>query len=178
MKVILNKDFPSLGEEGDVVEVKSGYARNYLIPRAIAVYDSKVARAYFKSREALIEKHKEEKRLKTMDLKNRLSDYEVKFTMTVGDNGHIFGSITPVMIQEYLSRDDINIERKKIEVNSKEIKTPGIYSFVVILYGGERQQVKLVLEAEKKENTEVVEKKSRPRKKVSETISKEEETQA
>ena len=151
MKVILNVDYAGLGEEGDSVTVKDGYARNYLIPKRIAMLDTPQARAYFASRMKAIEQRKEEKRQKSRDVKSKLADMEVKFVMPASDTGKIFGSVTSNMICEYLAKEGIEIERKKIEVNSKDIKSAGSYSFVVSLYGGDTQTVKLVVEAEKKE---------------------------
>lgn len=151
MKVILNVDYVGLGEEGDRIDVKDGYARNYLIPKRIAMLDTPQARAYFASRMKAIEQRKEEKRQRSRDVKAKLADMEVKFVLPASDTGKIFGSVTPTMISEYLGKEGIEIERKKIEVNSKDIKTAGNYSFVVSLYGGDTQTVKLVVEAEKKE---------------------------
>lgn len=150
MKVILNQDYQNLGEEGDVVNVKRGYARNFLIPQGIAVYDTPSAQAMFRSKALAIAKRKEEKKAKSLDTKTKLEAMEVKFTMPVSDTGKLFGSITQHMIMEYLQKEDIEVERKRIEVNSKDIKTPGTYTFSVTLYGGAVANVKLIIEAEKK----------------------------
>ena len=72
MKIILNQDVVHLGEEGDVVEVKDGYARNYLLPTKTAVIYNKANAALFKSRAAAIEKRKAEKRAASASLKERL----------------------------------------------------------------------------------------------------------
>lgn len=150
MKVILNKDYQSLGEEGDVVNVKRGYARNFLIPQGIAVYDTPSTQAMFRSKAAAIAKRKEEKKAKSADVKTKLEGMEVKFTMPVSDTGKLFGSVTTHMIAEYLLKEGIEVERKKIEINSKDIKTPGNYNFTISLYGGATANVKLSIEAEKK----------------------------
>lgn len=159
MKVILNKDFSTLGEEGDVVEVKSGYARNYLLPQNIAVLNTKSNQSYFKAKAGAIEKRKEEKRLAARSLKEKLASYEIKVVLPTGDNGRLFGSVTSVMIQDILQKDGIEIERKRIEVPSHAIKTVGTYTFNIALYGGEDVSVKLIVEAEpKKESSKEVKK--------------------
>lgn len=161
MKVILNKDFASLGEEGDVVEVKSGYARNYLLPQNIAVLNTKANQSYFKAKAGAIEKCKEEKRLAARSLKEKLSSYEIKVVLPTGENGRLFGSVTSVMIQDILQKDGIEIERKRIEVPSHSIKTVGHYTFNISLYGGEEVSVKLIVEAEPKKETSKDQKKPR-----------------
>lgn len=150
MKVILNKDYSSLGEEGDVVEVKSGFARNFLLPQKIAVLNTKENQSYFKARSGAIAKRKEEKRLAARSLKEKLDSYEMKIVMPTGENGRLFGGVTALMIQDLFAKDGIEIERKKIEVPSHSIKTVGTYSFNVALYGGDSASVKLIIEAEEK----------------------------
>ena len=151
MKVILNKDWSNLGEEGDVVDVKVGYARNFLIPKGIALLDSPAARSYFKAKAKEIEKRKEEKKEKSKSIKDRLSSLELKLVMATADNDKLFASVSPSLLQDKLKKDfDIELERKKISVDSKNIKTPGTYSFTVSLYQGDTCNVKLVIEAEKK----------------------------
>ena len=152
MKVILNKDYLSLGEEGDVVEVKPGYARNFLFPQGIAVPNTREYQSYFKARAKAIEKHKEEKRLASRSLKEKLESYEVKLVLPTGENGKLFGGVTAVMLQDYLLKDGIEVERKKIEVPSHTIKTVGHYSFNVGLYGGDSVAVKLIIDAEEKKD--------------------------
>lgn len=161
MKVILNKDYASLGEEGDVVEVKSGYARNFLLPQGIAVLNTKSNQSYFKAKAGAIEKRKEEKRLQARSLKEKLQNYEIKVVLPTGENGRLFGSVTAVMIQDILLKDGIEIERKRIEVPSHSIKTVGNYSFNISLYGGEEVSVKLVVEAEPKKEASKPTKKPR-----------------
>lgn len=163
MKVILNKDYTTLGEEGDVVEVKAGYARNFLLPQKIAVLNTKENQSYFKARAGAIQKRKEEKKLAARSLKEKLDSYELKIVMPTGENGRLFGGVTAVMIQDLLAKDGIEIERKKIEVPSHSIKTVGTYSFNVALYGGDSASVKLVIEAEEKKETAKVKGKGKQR---------------
>lgn len=170
MKVILNKDYASLGEEGDTVEVKSGYARNFLLPQGIAVLNTKSNQSYFKAKAGAIEKRKEEKRLQARSLKEKLQSYEIKVVLPTGENGRLFGSVTAVMIQDILLKDGIEIERKRIEVPSHSIKTVGNYSFNISLYGGEEVSVKLIVEAEPKKEAPKAGKKPRRSEEVKEAI--------
>ena len=146
MKIILNQDVVNLGEEGDVVVVKDGYARNYLLPTGAAVLYNKTNAAIFASRAAQIEKRKAEKRALSASLKEKLDATVVNLVVTAGESGKLFGSITAAMVQEALSKQGIEVER--IEVATHAIKMVGTYSVVVHLYENEVSHVKLVVESE------------------------------
>ncbi len=151
MKIILNQDVVHLGEEGDVVEVKDGYARNYLLPTKTAVIYNKANAALFKSREAAIEKRKAEKRAASASLKERLDGVSLSIVVPAGESGKLFGSVTSAMVQSELQKLGFDIEKKKIEVATHAIKMTGTYTVVVHLYENDLSHIKLVVmsEAEK-----------------------------
>lgn len=148
MKIILNQDVVNLGEEGDVVVVKDGYARNYLLPTGAAVLYTKGNAAIFQSRAAQIEKRKAEKRAQSASLKEKLDSTVINLVVTAGESGKLFGSVTATMVQEALAKLGIEVERKKIEVATHAIKMVGTYSVVIHLYESEVSHVKLVVESE------------------------------
>lgn len=148
MKIILNQDVINLGEEGDVVTVKDGYARNYLLPTGAAVLYNRTNAAIFASREKAIEARKAEKRAQSATLKEQLDATVINLVVTAGDSGKLFGSVTAQMVQDALSKAGIEIEKKKIEVATHSIKMTGTYSVIVHLYENEFSQVKLVVESE------------------------------
>lgn len=148
MKIILNQDVVNLGEEGDVVVVKDGYARNYLLPTGAAVLYTKGNAAIFQSRAAQIEKRKAEKRAQSASLKEKLDSTVINLVVSAGESGKLFGSVTSQMVQEALAKMDIEVERKKIEVATHAIKMVGTYSVVIHLYESEVSHVKLVVESE------------------------------
>ncbi len=148
MKIILNQDVVNLGEEGDVVVVKDGYARNYLLPTGAAVLYNRTNAAIFASRAAQIEKRKAEKRAESASLKEKLDNITITLVVTAGESGKLFGSVTSVMVQEALAKEGLNIERKKIDVPTHSIKMTGNYTVVVHLYENEVSHVKLVVESE------------------------------
>ncbi len=137
MKLILNQDVHNLGEEGDVVVVKRGYGRNYLLPQGLAVPFNKQNQAYFASRAEIIEKRKEEKRKAAASLKERIDEMSITILVSAGDSGRLFGSVTNSMVQEALLKEGIEVERKRIEVPSHAIKMVGDYKINVRLYEGE-----------------------------------------
>lgn len=151
MKIILNQDVVHLGEEGDVVEVKDGYARNYLLPTGTAVVYNNSNAALFKSRAAAIEKRKAEKRAASASLKERLDSVSLSIVVPAGESGKLFGSVTSAMVQAELQKLGFEIEKKKIEVATHAIKMTGTYTIVVHLYENDLSHIKLTVmsEAEK-----------------------------
>lgn len=148
MKIILNQDVVNLGEEGDVVVVKDGYARNYLLPTGAAVLYNKTNAAIFASRAAQIEKRKAEKRAQSASMKEKLDATVLNLVVPAGESGKLFGSVTSVMVQDALAKQGIEVERKKIEVATHAIKMVGTYYVIVHLYENEFSHVKLIVESE------------------------------
>ena len=148
MKIILNQDVTHLGEEGDVVEVKDGYARNYLLPTKTAVIYNKANEALFKSRAAAIEQRKAEKRAASASLKEKLDGITLSITVPAGESGKLFGSVTSQMVQSELQKLGFEIERKRIDVATHAIKMTGTYSVIIHLYENEFSSVKLLVQSE------------------------------
>ncbi len=148
MKIILNQDVINLGEEGDVVVVKDGYARNYLLPQGIAVVYNRTNMAIVNSRAKAIEVRKIEKRKASASLKEKLDELTLTLVVSAGDTGKLFGSVTSSMIQEALAKEGIEVEKKKIEVASHMIKMVGNYSVRIHLYEKDFATIKIVVESE------------------------------
>lgn len=134
MKVILNTDIPNLGEEGDVLVVKPGYARNYLLPNNLVSLYNKTSIAVLESKRKLIEKRKQERKLAAQTDKSKIDGAVIEFIMPAGENGKLFGAVTAQMIVEELEKQGITIERKKIEVPGHTLKTIGDFKIHVRLY--------------------------------------------
>jgi len=148
MKIILNQDVANLGEEGDVVIVKDGYARNYLLPTKVAVLFNKTNMSLFAARERAIQKRKNEKRTLASDLKVKLDATTVNLVLSAGESGKLFGSVTSAMIQEELAKLGFVVERKRIEVSSHTIKMVGTYTVRIRLYEEENAEISVVVESE------------------------------
>ncbi len=134
MKVILNKDLSTLGEEGDVKDVARGYARNYLFPRGIALpYTPKTVKL-FEARKEEIEARKAQKRQDAMGLKEKLESLELTITMPAGANGKLYGAVTSQTLADELVKSGFQIERKRIELAGNSIKNAGKYKASVKLY--------------------------------------------
>ncbi len=147
MKVILNNDVESLGEEGDVVVVKPGYARNYLLPKGLVMEYNDRNIAHIEDRRAAIEERRAEKRKQAASLKERIESEPLKVSMTAGTNGKLFGSVNAATIVEHLAALGIEIERKRVEVPENSIKTVGNFKVRVRLYGDQEATVTVSVEA-------------------------------
>jgi large subunit ribosomal protein L9 len=150
MKIILNQDIANLGEEGDVKVVADGYARNFLIPKKMAVPYNKVNLTIFEQKKMAIEKRKEEKRKDALGLKDRLVSEEVVLTMPAGEKGKLFGAVTASTIVEELTKMGLSVEKKRVEVPENSIKLVGTYTVKIKLYGGEVADLKVTVNAAEK----------------------------
>ena len=130
MKVILTKDIEGLGSEGDIIVVKPGFARNFLLPKGLAVNFSsnqltKIENE-LKQQERKIEREKEG----LSQILNQLSSLEVSIKAKSEDNEKLFGSVTKADIEQLLLQNNIKIDKKYIDLKSP-IKTLGLHEIDV-----------------------------------------------
>ncbi len=134
MEVILTKDVQNLGTQFDLVKVKPGYARNFLIPRGLAMSATDSNR---KALQEIIKQraHKEAK-LKTdaEATAKKLKDVVVQIPAKVGENNKIFGSVNAIQLAEAIHKLGFNVDRKNIDFASEHIKTTGKYIAKVKLH--------------------------------------------
>ncbi|MGE5894681.1 MAG: 50S ribosomal protein L9 [bacterium] len=116
MKVILKEDVSNLGNIGDIVNVATGYARNYLIPRNLAVEANPRNLKTFEHVKRVVAVKAEKVKKEKHSLADKLSSLKLTFVAKAGDDGKLFGSITSMDIQKELSSQGIEIDRKKIHV--------------------------------------------------------------
>ena len=133
MKIILREDVPDLGSIGDVVSVKNGYARNYLIPRQLAVQANTKNLHQLEHQKRLIETHKSRVRKDAHTLAEDIEKISCTIPMLVGEQDKLFGSVTAKDIEEALAQEGINISRKRI-VLEEPIKSLGVYTVDVRLH--------------------------------------------
>ena len=133
MKVILRKNFEQLGQIGDVVDVKDGYALNFLIPRQIAYQANKGnIRALEEEKKLLVKK--EAKDLEAAQkLAAELENVSITIPVKVGEEDKIFGTVTSQMITDSLKEKGYDMDKRKIDI-SEPIKALGIYSINVKLH--------------------------------------------
>jgi large subunit ribosomal protein L9 len=124
MEVILNKTIDNLGLEGDIVKVKPGYARNYLIPQKLAAPVTSHNLARLKQEQEAIQARLEREKKKAEALSSKLSGITVIIARRVGEEDRLFGSVTSGDIAEKLAEQGIEIDKRAVVLN-EPIKTLG-----------------------------------------------------
>ncbi|MGD0339668.1 MAG: 50S ribosomal protein L9 [Bacteroidota bacterium] len=133
MKVILRQDYEALGHIGDVVEVKDGYARNYLLPRNIAYQATEGSLRVLEEEKRQNERRHEKEKKSADNLGATLSTTSVTLKMKVGEEDKLYGSVTSQMIAEQLEAQGITIDKRSIELE-EPIKALGVYEVPVKLH--------------------------------------------
>jgi large subunit ribosomal protein L9 len=133
MKVILKEDVPDLGSTGEVVNVKAGYARNYLIPQSLAVQANTKNMRQLEHQKKLIDAHKSRVRKDANTMAEDIEKISCTIAMLVGEQDKLFGSVTSKDIEEALAQEGINISRKRI-ILEEPIKSLGVYTVDVRLH--------------------------------------------
>jgi large subunit ribosomal protein L9 len=134
MEIILKKDLKGLGYKNDIVKVKNGYGRNFLIPQGVAVLATD-SNKKMQAEEIKQSSFKEQKlRNEATATAAKLADVTVKVGAKAGESGKIFGSVTNIQLAEALKKAGYDLERKNIEMNEDAIKTLGTYSAKVRLF--------------------------------------------
>lgn len=133
MKVILKEDVFKLGSLGDEVDVKPGFARNYLIPQGKALPFNRSNVKQVNHIKNLLAKKRADAIAKAKELAAKLSNTEIVFTMKAGENGKLFGSVTTKHIFDVLQEQNIDLDRKKLNI-SIPIKTLGSHVIPIKLH--------------------------------------------
>jgi large subunit ribosomal protein L9 len=142
MEVVLKKDHEKLGKAMDVVNVKDGYARNFLIPQGIAVVATEGNRKAVAESKRLSEK-REEKKLKEARVQaKKIEKVPCTIKVKVGEEDKLFGSVTTQEIADFLSKEGFPVEKRAIELE-EPIKQLGVYSVKVNLYKEEYAKLKV-----------------------------------
>ena len=146
MKVVLLKDLKGKGKKGDIINISDGYALNFLIPQGIAkagtssnlneANQAKEAKAY----------HDEQNRLQAVALKEIIEKITLPIKVKCGATGKVFGSVTNKEIAEELAKQNINVDKKKIETDA--LKTVGLFDIKVRLHPTVTAKLKVEIIAE------------------------------
>jgi large subunit ribosomal protein L9 len=134
MKLILQQEVPGLGSAGDVVEVKDGYGRNYLIPRGAAIRWTRGAERQIES----IRKARQTREIRDLDtaedVRQRLEGLNVQLQVRAGESGRLFGAVTPADIAAAVkSSGGPEVDKRRIEVGNP-IKTLGVHQVAIRLH--------------------------------------------
>ena len=141
MELILKDDIKGVGFKNDIVTVKPGFGRNYLIPQGLAVMADKSNRKVVAEnvRQAA---HKADKiKNDAQAIADQIGDMTLEIPARVGESGKIFGAVTTLQISEALKNKGIEVDRKKISFDS-EVKNAGEYTASIVLHKEVKHQVK------------------------------------
>ncbi len=142
MKVILAKDVEGWGTIGDIIEVKRGFARNYLIPKGLA-YEAtesniKMIQEVLRQKSRKLEREKQ----KALEIAEKLKGLEIEIKKPVGTTGKLYGSVTTADIAEALKEKGIEVDKKKIMLRSP-IRNIGAYNIVIRLHPEVSETIKV-----------------------------------
>jgi large subunit ribosomal protein L9 len=134
MEVILKQDMDNLGYADEIVKVRPGYARNFLIPRGLAIIATESNRKVMTETQKQ-RAHKAQKIVgDAQSVAKQLEAITLKIGAKVGESGKIYGSVNALQIADALSKHDVIVDRKKITLETEHIKTLGTYTATVNLH--------------------------------------------
>ncbi len=147
MKVILKQDVKSIGKKDEIHEVSDGYARNYLFPRGLAAEADATAMNIARTKEAAADFHEATNLAAAKALAEKVHGKVVKMQAKGGASGRMFGKITSKEVAASLSQMvGQTIDKKKVELSSKDIKDAGVYEAKARLYAGVTAEFKVEVE--------------------------------
>ena len=142
MKIVLRQDHEKLGTAGNIVNVKPGFARNFLIPKGIALAATPQNVRFYENEKKLINQSKEKEKRRSAELAKTLETVSCTITVQVGEEDRLFGSVTSQNIAEALLAQGYDIDKRKIMLD-EPIKSLGIYSIPVKLHADVEAKVKV-----------------------------------
>ncbi len=142
MEIILLNKIDNLGNVGDVVKVKPGYARNYLFPKGLAVRSSKRNIAFVEEKRKNIELKIAKEEQASQAIFDSLKNVEILMEVEVGENDKLFGSVTTMDLQKALNDQNIEIEKQNILLDNP-IKSLGVYDIPIKVTPSLKQNIKV-----------------------------------
>ena len=142
MKIILKKDLEKLGQAGEIVEAKRGYARNYLIPNGSAVEASTANMKIYEQERHAIERKREQEIAAAQAFANKLNGVSITATVQVGEENKVFGAVTSQNIADLLAEKGVEVDRRKI-VLDEPLKALGVFKVPIKLHAQVEAQIKV-----------------------------------
>lgn len=142
MEIILRQAVDNLGHPGDVVEVKAGYARNYLLPRGLAFLATEGNKKRIEQDRQRLEEAENERRGTAQELAARLEEVSLTFSARVGEEGKLFGSVTAADIAQQLEAQGLHVEKRLIDLHDP-IRALGVYRVPVRLHADVKPEIKV-----------------------------------
>ena len=142
MKVILKADVKGQGKKGDLINASDGYAKNFLLPKGLAVIADKTAINELEGKKSAAAFHKNQEEMRAKELADKLEGQKVTFKAKSGDNGKLFGSITAQDVANEIKMQlHLEVDKKKVQIES--IKSLGVTEAIIKVYPGISAKVKV-----------------------------------
>src|SRR6266404_67046 len=151
MDVLLCDDVDNLGQRGQVVRVRAGYGRNYLLPQGLAIKATSGNKKMLDEQRRLLAKREQREHLSAQSESEKLQGIELRFERRVGEHGILFGSVTALDIVEALKERGLTVERRRIGLR-EHIKEVGDYDITIKLHRDVNPSIKVFV---RKEGAEV-----------------------
>jgi large subunit ribosomal protein L9 len=142
MEIILRQAIENLGSPGDVVKVKPGYARNYLLPHGLAYEATPGNLKRIQQERDRLNAAENERRSAASTIAEKLEQVSLTFSARVGDEGKLFGSVTSGDIQQQLEAQGFHVERRQIDLH-EPIKALGVYRVPIRLHADVKPEVRV-----------------------------------
>lgn len=142
MEIILRQGVENLGKPGDVVKVKAGYARNYLLPHGLAYEATPGNLKRIQQERARLEAAENERRTAAQGLAEKFEQVSLTFSARVGEEGKLFGSVTAADIAQQLEAQGFHVEKRQIDLH-EPIKALGVYRVPVRLHADVKPEVRV-----------------------------------
>ena len=147
MDVLLCEDIDNLGQRGQVVRVRAGYGRNYLLPQKLAIKATSGNKRMIDEQRRLLAKREDTERVSAQSEAEKLQGLELRFERRVGEHGILFGSVTALDIAEALKERGLTVERRRIGLR-EHIKEVGDYDVTIKLHRDVSPSVKVLVRKE------------------------------
>ena len=147
MDVLLCEDVDNLGQRGQVVKVRSGYGRNYLLPQGLAIQASAGNKRMLEEQRRLLAKREQREHQSAKGESEKLQGIELRFDRRVGEHGILFGSVTALDVAEALKERGITVERRRIGLR-EHIKEVGDYDITIKLHRDVTPTIKVLVRKE------------------------------
>jgi large subunit ribosomal protein L9 len=154
MEVILKEDVNKLGHRGDVVKVADGYGRNYLLPQKLAIQATAANKAVIEQMKASAVRKLAKEKAQAEELVKQLDNLELVFERKVGENDHLFGSVTSADIAQQLEQKGFSIDRRKISLE-EPLKSLGEFHVPIKLHREVTSHVKVTIKSDQPEEAAV-----------------------
>ena len=147
MDVLLCEDVDNLGQRGQVVKVRSGYGRNYLLPQGLAIQASAGNKRMLEEQRRLLAKREQREHQSAKGESEKLQGIELRFDRRVGEHGILFGSVTALDVVEALKERGITVERRRVGLR-EHIKEVGDYDVTIKLHRDVTPVIKVLVRKE------------------------------